>query len=99
MTKKQLQALALNKLAAYVVGSMPVRVSSIIRNYGQQSHEIANAVVSLLGNVTDGSNDYINYHTTITKDDLPSDKTFATMTADTLKTLAKAKLAAVTKVA
>lgn len=49
--------------------------------------------------MTDGTNDYINYHTTITKEDLPSDKTFATMAAADLKTLAKAKLVAVTKVA
>lgn len=95
----EFETLARKKLAAYAAGAMPVRVSSIIRNYDQQTHEIANAVVSLLGNATDGSNDYINYHVTITKEDLPSDKTFATMAAADLKTLAKAKLVAVTKVA
>lgn len=95
----EIETLARKKLAAYAAGAMPVRVSSIIRNYDQQTHEISNVVVSLLGNATDGSSDYINYHTTITKEDLPSDKTFATMAAVDLKTLAKAKLVAVTKVA
>ena len=95
----EIETLARKKLAAYAAGSMPVRISSIVRNYDPQTNEIANAVVSLMGNATDGSNDYINYHTTITKVDLPSDKTFATMTAGGLKDLAKAKLAAVTKVA
>lgn len=95
----EIETLARKKLAAYAAGAMPIRVSSIVRNYDQQTHEISNVVVSLLGNATDGSNDYINYHTTITKEDLPSDKTFATMTASALKTLAKAKLVAVTKVA
>lgn len=98
----EIETLARNKLAAYAAGAagaMPIRVSSIVRNYDQQTHEISNVVVSLLGSMTDGTNDYINYHTTITKEDLPSDKTFATMTASSLKTLAKAKLVAVTKVA
>lgn len=96
----EIETLARKKLAAYAAGSMPpIRVSSIVRNYDQQTHEISNVVVSLLGSVTDGSNDYINYRTTITKEDLPSDKTFATMTAGALKALAKAKLVAVTKVA
>lgn len=95
----EIETLARKKLAAYAAGSMQIRVSSINRNYGQQTNEIANAVVSLLGSATDGSNDYINYRTTITKEDLPSDKTFATMTAGALKALAKAKLVAVTKVA
>ena len=95
----EIETLARKKLAAYAAGTMPVRVSSIVRNYDPQTNEIANAVVSLMGNATDGSNDYINYHTTITKEDLPSDKTFATMNAGGLKDLAKAKLASVTKVA
>lgn len=95
----EIETLARKKLAAYAAGAMQIRVSSINRNYDQQTNEIANAVVSLIGSVTDGSNDYINYHTTITKEDLPSDKTFATMTAGALKALAKAKLVAVTKVA
>lgn len=95
----EIETLARKKLAAYAAGAMQIRVSSINRNYDQQTNEIANAVVSLLGSVTDGTNDYINYHTTITKEDLPSDKTFATMTAGALKALAKAKLVAVTKVA
>lgn len=95
----EIETLARKKLAAYAAGAMPIRVSSIVRNYDQQTHEISNVVVSLLGNATDGSGDYINYRTTITKEDLPSDKTFATMTAGALKTLAKAKLVAVTKIA
>lgn len=95
----EIETLARKKLAAYAAGSMQIRVSSINRNYDQQTNAIANAVVSLLGSATDGSNDYINYRTTITKEDLPSDKTFATMTAGALKSLAKAKLVAVTKVA
>lgn len=95
----EIETLARKKLAAYAAGVMQIRVSSINRNYDQQANEIANAVVSLLGSVTDGSNDYINYHTTITKEDLPSDKTFATMTAGAFKSLAKAKLVAVTKLA
>ncbi|UNL39677.1 hypothetical protein G8B25_08605 [Lactobacillus delbrueckii] len=99
MLDSEIETLARNKLAAYAAGAMPIRVSSIVRNYDQQTHEISNVVVSLLGSMTDGTNDYINYHTTITKEDLPSDKTFATMTASSLKTLAKAKLVAVTKVA
>ncbi|MCD9217906.1 hypothetical protein LUB13_00485 [Lactobacillus delbrueckii subsp. lactis] len=95
----EIETLARKKLAAYAAGAMPVRVSSIIRNYDQQTHEISNVVVSLLGSASDGSNDYINCRTTITKEDLPSDKTFATMTAADLKALAKAKLVEVTKVA
>lgn len=95
----EIETLARKKLAGYAAGEMPIRVSSINRNYDQQTNAIANAVVSLLGSATDGSNDYINYHTTIVKEDLPSDKTFATMTAGALKALAKAKLVAVTKVA
>lgn len=95
----EIETLARKKLAAYAAGAMQIRVSSINRNYDPQTNEIANAVVSLMGNATDGSNDYINYHTTIVKEDLPSGKTFATMSAGALKNLAKAKLVAVTKVA
>lgn len=95
----EIETLARKKLAAYAAGSMPIRVSSINRNYDQQTNEIANAVVSLLGSATDGSNDYLNCRTTIVKEDLPSGQTFATMTASALKSLAKAKLVAVTKVA
>lgn len=95
----EIETLARKKLADYAAGAMTIRVSSINRNYDQQTNAIANAVVSLLGSATDGSNDYINYRTTITKEDLPSDKTFATMTAGALKSLAKSKLMAVTKVA
>ncbi|MBT9068730.1 hypothetical protein BTJ24_09040 [Lactobacillus delbrueckii subsp. bulgaricus] len=99
MLDSEIETLARKKLAAYAAGAMPIRVSSINRVYDQQTNKIANAVVSLLGSVTDGSNDYINYRATITKEDLPSDKTFATMTAGALKALAKSKLVAVTKVA
>lgn len=95
----EIETLARKKLADYAAGSMPIRVSSISRNYDQQSHEIDNDVVSLQGNATDGSGDYINYRVAITKADLPTDKTFATMTAGDLKELAKTKLVAVTKVA
>lgn len=94
-----IETLARKKLADYAANSMPIRVSSITRNYDQQTHEIVSDVVSLRGNVTDGSGDYINYRVTITKADLPTNKTFATMTAGDLKNLAKAKLVAVTKVA
>ncbi|MCT2877663.1 hypothetical protein EFM17_09085 [Lactobacillus delbrueckii] len=94
----EIETLARKKLAAYASGSMQIRVSSINRVFNQ-SGQMSTAVVSLLGSVTDGTNDYINYHTTIVKEDLPSDKTFATMTAGALKDLAKAKLVAVTKVA
>lgn len=95
----EIETLARKKLAAYASGTMPIRVSSINRVYDQQTNQIANAVVYLLGSASDGSNDYINFRTTITKEDLPSDKTFATMTAANLKALAKAKLVEVTKVA
>lgn len=95
----EIEALARKKLAAYAAGAMPIRVSSINRVYDQQTKQIANVVVSLLGNLTDGSGDYINCRTTIAKEDLPADKTFATMTATDLKALAKAKLVEVTKVA
>ena len=95
----EIESLARKKLAAYAAGAMPIRVSSINRVYDRQAKQIANVGVSLLGNLTDGSGDYINCRTTITKEDLPSDKTFATMTAADLKALAKAKLVEVTKVA
>ncbi|MBT8815611.1 hypothetical protein BTH98_01855 [Lactobacillus delbrueckii subsp. bulgaricus] len=94
-----IETLARKKLAAYTTGAMPIRVSSIDRVYDQQTKLIANVVVSLVGNLTDGSGDYINCRTTISKEELPSDKTFATMTAADLKALAKAKLVEMTKVA
>lgn len=95
----EIEALARKKLAAYAAGTMPIRASSVNIVYDQQTQQIANVVVSLLGNVTDGSGDYINFRTTITKEDLPSDKTFATLTAADLKALAKDKLVEATKVA
>lgn len=95
----EIETLARKKLAAYAAGAMQIRVSSINRNYDQQTNEIANVTVSLIGSITDGSNDYISYRTTITKEDLPSGKTFANMSVGDLKTLAKSKLVAVTKVA
>lgn len=95
----EIEILARKKLADYATGAMPIRVSSINRIYDQQTNEIANVTVSLLGSITDGSNDYISYRTTITKEDLPSGKTFANMSVGDLKTLAKSKLVAVTKVA
>ena len=95
----EIQILARKKLTTYATGAMSIRVSSINRVYDQQTNEIANVTVSLLGNITDGSNDYISYRTTITKEDLPSGKTFANMSVGDLKTLAKSKLVAVTKVA
>lgn len=95
----EIEALARKKLASYATGSMSIRVSSINRVYDQQTNENTSVTVSLIGSVTDGSNDYINYHTTITSADLPTGKTFATMTTGDLKTLAKAKLVTVTKVA
>lgn len=94
----EIETLARKKLAAYAAGAMPIRASSINRVYDQQAKRIANVVVSLLGNVTDGSGDYINYRATITKEDLPSDKTFATMTAADFKVLAKTQLVNDTKV-
>ena len=94
----EIETLVRKKLAAYAAGAMPIRVSSINRVYDQQTKQIAQVVVSLLGNLTDGSGDYINYRATITKEDLPSDKTFATMTAADFKVLAKAKLVEVIKV-
>lgn len=95
----EIETLARKKLAAYAAGLMQIRVSSINRNYDQQTNQIFHVVVSLLGNVTDGSNDYINCRTTITSTDLPTGKTFATMTAADFKTLGKVKLAEMVKVA
>lgn len=95
----EIETLARKKLADYAAGAMPIRVSSINRVYDQQTNQISHVVVSLLGSVTDGSNDYVNCRTTITSTDLPTGKTFATMTAGDLKTLAKAKLVEMTKVA
>ncbi len=99
MLDSEIETLARKKLADYTAGAISIRVSSIIRNYDQQTHEISNDVVYLLGNTTAGNNDYLNYRVTITKDDLSSDKTFTTMTANDLTSLAKAKLVAATKVA
>ena len=99
MLNDEIEALARKKQAAYAEGTMPIRASSVNRVYDQQTQQIANVVVSLLGNVTDGSGDYINFRTTITKEDLPSDKIFATLTAADLKALAKDKLVEATKVA
>ncbi|MCT3468515.1 hypothetical protein EFR58_07605 [Lactobacillus delbrueckii subsp. bulgaricus] len=94
-----IETLARKKLEAYTTGAMPIRVSSIDRVYDQQTKLIANVVVSLVGNLTDGSGDYINCRTTISKKDLPSGKSFAIMTAADFKVLAKAKLVELTKVA
>lgn len=95
----EIEVLARKKLTTYATGAMSIRVSSINRVYDQQTNEIANVTMSLLGSTTDGSNDYISYRTTITKEDLPSGKTFANMSVVDLKTLAKSKLVEVTKVA
>lgn len=94
----EIETLGRKKLAEYAAGAMPIRVSSINRVFNQ-SGEVINAVVSLNGTASDGSGDYINYRKTITSADLPSDKTFATMTATDLKSLAKAQLVNDTKVA
>ena len=99
MLDSEIETLARKKLADYAVNSMQIRVSSITRNYDQQTHEIARDVITLRGNTTYGNSDYINYRVTIVKEDLPTDKTFATMSVGDLKALAKAKLVAVTKVA
>lgn len=92
-----IEKLARKKLADYVAGVMKIRVSSINRNYDPQTNAITNAVVSLTGSAIDGTNDYVNCRITISKADLSSDQTFATMTAGKLKSLAKAKLVASTK--
>ena len=93
-----IETLARKKLADYAAGAMTIRVSSVNRVFNQ-SGEVVSAVVSLNGTASDGSGDYINYRKTITSADLPEGKTFATMSAADLKTLALAKLVAVTKVA
>ena len=95
----EIESLARKKLAAYAAGAMPIRVSSINRVYDQRTKQITHVVVFLLGNSTDGSGDYINYRKTITSADLPEGKTFADMSAGTLKSLAKAQLVNDTKVA
>ena len=94
----EIESLARKKLAAYAAGAMPIRVSSINRGYDQRTKQITHVVVFLLGNSTDGSGDYINYRKTITSADLPEGKTFADMSAGTLKSLAKAQLVNDTKV-
>lgn len=94
----EIETLARKKLAAYAAGAMPIRVSSINRVFNQ-SDEVVSAVVSMVGIASDGSGDYINYRKAITSTDLPSDKTFATMTAADLKSLAKTQLVNDTKVA
>lgn len=93
-----IEALARKKLADYAAGAMTIRVSSINRVFNQ-SGETSSAVVSLNGTASDGSGDYINYRKTITSSDLPEGKTFAEMSAGTLKALAKAQLVNDTKVA
>lgn len=93
-----IETLARKKLADYTAGAMTIRVSSINRIFNQ-SGEVVNAVVSLNGNASDGSGDYINYRKTITSADLPEGKTFANMTAAELKALTKAQLVNDTKVA
>lgn len=93
-----IEALVRKKLADYAAGAMTIRVSSINRVFNQ-SGETTNAVVSLNGTASDGSGDYINYRKTITSADLPEGKTFAEMSAGSLKALAKAQLVNDTKVA
>ena len=93
----EIETLARKKLADYAAGAMSIRVSSINRVFNQ-SGETTSAVVSLNGTASDGSGDYINYRKTIAKEDLPEGKTFAQMSAGTLKALAKAQLVNDTKV-
>ena len=93
-----IEALARKKLADYAAGAMTIRVSSINRVFNQ-SGETTSAEVSLNGTASDGSGDYINYRKTITSADLPEGKTFANMSAGTLKSLAKTQLVNDTKVA
>ncbi|MGO1442595.1 MAG: hypothetical protein ACTHWD_00180 [Lactobacillus delbrueckii] len=93
----EIETLARKKLADYAAGAMTIRVSSINRVFNQ-SGEVISAVVSLNGTASDGSGDYINYRKTITSADLPEGKTFATMSAGSLKALAKAQLVNDTKV-
>lgn len=94
----EIETLARKKLADYAAGVMTIRVSSINRVFNQ-SGEVVNAVVSMVGTASDGSGDYINYRKTITSADLPEGKTFAEMSAGALKALAKAQLVNDTKVA
>lgn len=94
----EIEALARKKLADYAAGAMTIRVSSINRVFNQ-SGETVNAVMSLVGTASDGSGDYINYRKTITSADLPEGKTFAEMSAGSLKALAKAQLVNDTKAA
>lgn len=94
----EIETLARKKLANYAAGAMTIRVSSINRVFNQ-SGEVVSAVVSLNGTASDGSGDYINYRKTITSADLPEGKTFADMSAGSLKALAKAQLVNDTKVA
>lgn len=95
----EIATLGRKKLANYAAGTgaMKIRVSSINRVFNQ-SGETVNAVVSMVGTSSDGSGDYINYRKTITKEDLPKGKTFAQMSAGSLKALAKAQLVNDTKV-
>lgn len=96
----EIETLARKKLADYAAGTgaMKIRVSSINWVFNQ-SGETVNAVVSLIGTASDGSGDYVNYRKTIAKEDLPEGKTFAQMSAGSLKALAKAQLVNDTKVA
>lgn len=93
----EIETLGCKKLASYATGAMNIRVSSINRVFNQLG-EAVNAVVSMVGTASDGSGDYINYRKTIAKEDLPEGKTFAQMSAGTLKALAKAQLVNDTKV-
>ncbi|AIS73886.1 hypothetical protein LDL_028 [Lactobacillus phage Ldl1] len=92
----EIEALGRKKLAVYAAGAMTIRVSSINRVFNQSGEPI-NAVVSVVGTSSDGSGDYINYRKTVTKEDLPEGKTFAQMSAGSLKALAKAQLVNDTK--
>ena len=93
----EIETLGRKKLASYASGAMNIRVSSINRVFNQLGETI-NAVVSMVGTASDGSGDYINYRKTIAKEDLPEGKTFAQMSAGTLKVLAKTQLVNDTKV-
>lgn len=93
----EIETLGRKKLASYASGTMKIRVSSINRVFNQLGETI-NAVVSMVGTASDGSGDYINYRKTIAKEDLPEGKTFAQMSAGTLKALAKTQLVNDTKV-
>lgn len=93
----EIETLGRKKLANYASSAMNIRVSSINRVFNQLGETI-NAVVSMVGTASDGSGDYINYRKTIAKEDLPEGKTFAQMSAGTLKALAEAQLVNDTKV-